>query len=148
MDFHHMGSAKFPDLSTVDVFRYRNEVDYERFGASGTIKVCNVPWDESHNNVAFENVGARDAYLDGLAGPVGELPTAFLAQPKATVQVPMPGSACLRYNYCVIDVPPVPSEDAPLMHYEGARNVTRFCYFVTGVDFRAPNTTKIGRAHV
>lgn len=143
MDFPHMGDARFPDLSNVDVFRYQNEVDYDRYGASGTIKVCNVPWDESHNNVAFEGVAARDAYLDGLSGPVGELPTAFLAQPKATVQVPMPGSTCLRYNYCVIDVPPVPSEDAPLMYYEGARNVTRFCYFVTGVDFRAPNTTML-----
>lgn len=143
MDFPHMGDARFPDLSNVDVFRYQNEVDYERFGASGTIKVCNVPWDESHNNVAFPGVSERDAYLDGLEGPVGELPTAFLAQPKATVQVPMPGSACLRYNYCVIDVPPVPSEDAPLMHYDTAGNVTRFCYFVTGVDFRAPNTTML-----
>lgn len=143
MEFPHMGDASFPDLSNIDVFRYQNEVDYDRYGASGTIKVCNVPWDESHNNVAFDGVEARDAYLDGLTGPVGELPTAFLAQPKATVQVPMPGSACLRYNYCVIDVPPVPSEDAPLMHYEGARNVTRFCYFVTGADFRAPNTTML-----
>lgn len=143
MNFPHMGDAKFPDLANVDVYRYQNEVDYERFGASGTIKVCNVPWDESHNNVAFAGIEERDAYLDGLAGPVGELPTAFLAQPKATVQVPMPGSTCLRYNYCVIDVPPVPDESDPLMHYEGARNVTRFCYFVTGVDFRAPNTTML-----
>ena len=143
MDFPHMGDARFPDLSNVDVFRYQNEVDYDRFGASGTIKVCNVPWDESRNNVAFASAEARDAYLDDLSGPVGELPTAFLAQPKTTVQVPMPGSTCLRYNYCVIDVPPAPSEDEPLMHYEGAGNVTRFCYFVTGVDFRAPNTTML-----
>ena len=49
--FPHLSDSKFPDLGTVDVYKYNNNVDYTRWDSSQMrVTLCSVPWDlgEAH----------------------------------------------------------------------------------------------------
>ena len=77
MDFPRLDDTTFPHLNTVDVYKFKNEVDYSRFdNIQMIIHVMNVPWDlgEVHvgnrtvsgigNVVKFENDSERDSWFD------------------------------------------------------------------------------------
>lgn len=141
-DFPHLaGSNAFPHLDTVDVFRYANDFDYNRWQADTRLTVCSVPWCGDYENVVkFSDDAARDAYLDGIAGPREVLTTAVHVKPDGTVKLPYPVSVMQRYNYLVVDLP-TPTSDAQPIPYADMPRKRRYLYFIDDASQAAPNTT-------
>ena len=141
-DFPHLtGSNAFPHLDTVDVYRYANEFDYNRWQADTRLTVCSVPWCGDYENVVkFDDDEARDAYLDGIAGPREVLTTAVHVKPDGTVKLPYPVSVMQRYNYLVVDLP-TPTSDAQPIPYADMPRKRRYLYFIDDASQAAPNTT-------
>lgn len=140
--FPHLdGANSFPHLNTVDVFRYANEFDYSRWQADTRLTVCSVPWCGDYENVVkFDDDEARDAYLDGIAGPREVLTTAVHVKPDGTVKLPYPVSVMQRYNYLVVDLP-APTSDAQPIPYADMPRKRRYLYFIDDVSQAAPNTS-------
>lgn len=135
--------AEFPNVDNVDVWRYKNEFDYDRYKPIVRAKMCNVPWCGDYDNVVdFEGTEARDAYLDGLAGATVSLETIVNALPDTAIKVPVPATSAQLYNYLVLDLPPITSAEQPIEYAGGAR-VGRYLYFITGAQQLSPSSTKL-----
>ena len=135
--------AEFPNVDNVDVWRYKNDFDYERYAPIVRAKMCNVPWCGDYGNVVdFGGAEGRDAYLDGLTGAVASLETMFNALPDTAIKVPVPATSAQLYNYLVLDLPPITSTAQPIEYAGGAR-VGRYLYFITGVQQLSPSSTKL-----
>lgn len=135
--------AEFPNVDNVDVWRYKNDFDYERYTPIVRAKMCNVPWCGDYDNVVdFEGTEARDAYLDGLAGATVSLETIVNALPDTAIKVPVPATSAQLYNYLVLDLPPITSAAQPIEYAGGAR-VGRYLYFITDAQQLSPSSTKL-----
>ena len=135
--------AEFPNVDNVDVWRYKNDFDYDRYKPIVRAKMCNVPWCGDYDNVVdFESTEARDAYLDGLNGAVVSLETIVNALPDTAIKVPVPVTSAQLYNYLVLDLPPITSAEQPIEYANGAR-VGRYLYFITGAQQLSPSSTKL-----
>lgn len=135
--------ADFPGLDNVDVYRYKNALDYDRWKPATRIKMCNITWCGDYDNVVkFADETARDAYLDSLAGEVQSFDTMFHLKPDGTAKVPVPITSAQGYNYLVVDLPRPTSEAQPLMYADGMRK-GRYLYFITDARQLSPNTTML-----
>lgn len=135
--------AEFPNVDNVDVWRYKNDFDYERYKPIVRAKMCNVPWCGDYGNVVdFESTEARDAYLDALHGDTVALETMVNALPDTAIRVPVPATSAQIYNYLVLDLPPITSAAQPIEYAGGAR-VGRYLYFITGAQQLSPSSTKL-----
>lgn len=133
--------ADFPGLDNVDVYRYKNALDYARWKPTTRIKMCNITWCGDYDNVVkFADETARDAYLDSLTGEVQSFDTMFHVKPDGTAKVPVPITSAQCYNYLVVDLPQPTSEAQPLMYADGTRK-GRYLYFITDAQQLSPNTT-------
>lgn len=135
--------ADFPGLDNVDVYRYKNALDYQRWKPATRIKMCNITWCGDYDNVVkFADETARDAYLDSITGEVQSFDTMFHVKPDGTAKVPVPITSAQGYNYLVVDLPRPTGEAQPLMYAEGARK-GRYLYFITDARQLSPNTTML-----
>lgn len=133
----------FPNVDNVDVWRYKNEFDYDRYTANVSVKMCNVPWCGDYDNVVyFDCIGKRDAYLNGIAGESVQLETMFNALPQGAIRVPVPATNAQLYNYLVIDLPIMTSIANPI-EYAGAPRIGRYLYFITDAQQLSPSSTKL-----
>lgn len=134
---------EFPNVGNVDVWRYKNEFDYDRYKPIVRAKMCNVPWCGDYDNVVdFGGTEQRDAYLDGLTGATVSLETMFNVLPDTAIKVPVPATSAQLYNYLVLDLPPITSAAQPIEYAGGAR-VGRYLYFITGAQQLSPSSTKL-----
>lgn len=134
---------EFPNVDNVDVWRYKNDFDYERYSSIVRAKMCNVPWCGDYDNVVdFGGTEQRDAYLDGLTGATVSLETMFNVLPDTAIKVPVPATSAQLYNYLVLDLPPITSAAQPIEYAGGAR-VGRYMYFITGAQQLSPSNTKL-----
>lgn len=134
---------EFPNVDNVDVWRYKNDFDYERYSPIVRAKMCNVPWCGDYDNVVdFGGTEQRDAYLDGLTGATVSLETMFNVLPDTAIKVPVPATSAQLYNYLVLDLPPITSAAQPIEYAGGAR-VGRYLYFITGAQQLSPSNTKL-----
>lgn len=135
--------AEFPNVDNVDVWRYKNDFDYNRYKPIVRAKMCNVPWCGDYGNVVdFGGTEERDAYLDGLTGATVSLETMFNVLPDTAIKVPVPATSAQIYNYLVLDLPPITSAAQPIEYAGGAR-VGRYLYFITGAQQLSPSSTKL-----
>ena len=140
---HLDGSTEFPDADTVDVWRYRNEFDYDRWGDGVRVSLLNVPWDATFSDVpGFEGDAERDAYLDAKVERSVVLKTWFHMRFEDSVRVPIPEQDAQVYNYCIVDLPVPPNGGAPL-DYAGSDGIMRWCYFVAGTRYVSPSATEM-----
>lgn len=138
---HLTGTTSFPDLSTVDVYKYKNEFDYRRWGVDTVITLVNVPWCGDYDNVVkFEDDAARDAYLDGLAGESQRLTTMIHIKPGQQTKLPWPISVVSLYNYLIVDLPRPTSDEEPIFGADQER-VSRYLYFIDDAAEAAASTT-------
>ena len=138
--FPHLDDTKFPDLDTVDVYRYRNTFDYNRWEADTKIRLVNVLFNSDYQDVVkFDTDAERDAYFDSLKGYSQTLTTAFQVAPNDTVKLPIPYGVMVRYNYLYVDLPMYTSEAQPI-DYEDKRRIRRYYYFIDNVRQLAPST--------
>lgn len=141
---HLTGATSFPG-DNVDVYKYRNEFDYTRWGADARLKLCNVPWCGDYDNVvAFDSIEARDAWLDALPEPEGAVafaPTMIQVKPDGTVKLPLNVTNVQKYNYLVVDIP-TPTSTAQPIEYATLPRTQRFLYFIDDATQGAASTTQ------
>lgn len=141
--FPHLDDTQFPDLQSVDVYRYRNNFDYNRWEANAKIRLVNVLFDSDYQDVVkFDSDEERDRYFDSLEGYAQTLTTAFQVAPNDTVKLPIPYGVMVRYNYLYIDLPMYTSEAQPI-DYEDERRIRRYYYFIENVRQLAPSTCEV-----
>lgn len=170
MEFPRLdGDTSFPELDSVNVFKYRNEIDYSRFErAQMRIRVLSVPWDQGelhvgqrsisgHGNVVkFDDDEARDAWFDsrryattpdewaseGFSAFDGlEWVTRFRKyHAEDVIRIPLPFDVVSRLNYIAIRYQPVPGADDPLSWEAGG--MLDYFYFIRDFKSLAPNVTE------
>lgn len=153
--FKHMGESGFPHGDSVDVYKYTNDFDYERYNARQmTITVCNVPWDigEAHigqrtisgigNVVYFENKSKRDEYFSNLTNKY-TFETKYKELHKdLKILIPLPFDVVSRYNYIWVEYDLFANNDS-LVAFENSDGVNKWGYFIRNARMIAPNTTEI-----
>ena len=153
--FKHMGESGFPHGDSVDVYKYTNDFDYERYNARQmTITVCNVPWDigEAHigqrtisgigNVVYFDNKSKRDEYFANLANKF-TFETKYKELHKdLRILIPLPFDVLSKYNYIWVEYDTFANSDS-LVEYEDPDGVNKWGYFVRNAKMIAPNTTEV-----
>ena len=158
-DFNYLEHNKsdFPHIDNIDVYKYDNNIDYERYNAPQLeLLLCTVPWDvgEAHvgqrtisgigNVVYFETPEARDAWFAAI--PDDEC-YRFTTKYKELhrdlfIDVPIPFDMCARHNYLVVEYHLFANDGSPV-EYEGPGGVRKWFWFVREVEFIAPNTTRL-----
>lgn len=133
----------FPNLDSVDVYKYDNTLDYSRFKPTARLKICNVPWCGDYDNVVkFDDDATRDAWFDALDGEVVNLDTMFNVKPDGASKVPVPVTSAQGYNYLVVDLPRMTSDAQPLAYAAGDRK-RRYFYFIQDAQQLSPNSTRL-----
>lgn len=122
-----------------NIYEYQNNFNYQLWTEDTTVTLCNVPWDMSYRDIVkFANDAERDAYFNGLKNSLPfQLTTKVILKYGDPVMIPKPFNSANGYNYLHVHQPlfPVPGEEP------GAR--TDYFYFITSMDYIAPNTTRL-----
>ena len=136
-DFPHLDDTRFPDLQTANVYKYRNELDYDRYEVSTKIKLLNVPWCGDYDNaVYFETREERDKWFDSQKGAVKEMPTMFRLYADGDIKVELPIDECMEYNYVMIDYGKAPYQDKETKY-------SKMFYFISDMKQDSVNTTRL-----
>lgn len=156
-DFHYLGKQGFPHAQNVNVYDYKNELDYSRYDYSQmSIQVCSVPWEqgEAHigqralsgigNVVYFESETARDAWFDAIPDTdCFRWETKFKElHSDLTLNIPLPFDVVSNYNYVRVTYSLFANDGSPLQ-YESDDGMRSWFYFIREYEFIAPNTTKL-----
>ena len=142
--FPHLDSATdFPHASTIDVYRYENRFEYNRWPSNVELTLCNVPWCGDYENVVkFADDAARDAWFDGLEDTETiVLDTMRHIVPEQSVKVPVPIGVMQHFNYLMVKMPRFTSDDRPLEYADGTWK-SRYFYFIDNAVERAGSTTE------
>ena len=149
--------SDFPDIDNVQVYKYDNQYDYEKFDhAQMRLILCKVPWDmgEAHigartisgigNVVYFDNQKERDEWFDNLDdGECFRFQTKYRALHRDNqIVLPIPYDVAARFNYLAVYYEPMPNPENPVM-YEVPGGITGWFWFVREVEFLAPNSTRL-----
>ena len=156
-NYPHLKDSAFPDLPSVDVYKYANEFDYSRFDAAQMrLQMCTVPWDmgEAHignrtisgigNVVFFESKAERNAWFDAIPDTeCYRFETKFKELHRSNqIDVPVPFDVASKYNYLVVEYNLFANDDS-LVEYENDEGLKRWYWFIREVEFVAPNSTKL-----
>jgi hypothetical protein len=157
-NFPHLNSqGQFPDVGGVDVYKYDNQFDYERFNATQmSLMICTVPWDvgEAHvgnrtisgigNVVWFGSKAERDAWFDAIPDDkCYRFTTKFKElHREQVIDVPVPYDVASTYNYLVVRYNLFANDDSPVQ-YETQNGHREWFWFIREVEFVAPNTTRL-----
>lgn len=157
MDFPHLNDSRFPDLENVDVYKYKNELDYSRFDdVQMQLTLCTVPWDmgEAHvgnrtisgigNVVHFGNKKTRDKWFSDLKdSECFRFSSKYKSlQRDNEIIVPVPFDVASNYNYLYVHYPMMANNDSPVQ-YESRDGRQDWFWFIREVEFLAPNSTKL-----
>lgn len=146
MRFSKLDDTRFPNLDTVNVYRFKNNFDYTRWTEGTKITLANVLWNSDYKDVVkFDSDEERDSYFDNLPDThVIKLQSNQRIIPDAKsynyVDLPVPYDVASRYNYLVVEVPIATSPD-DMIEYETDGGVRRWYFFLDMVTYNAPNTT-------
>lgn len=144
MDFPHLKDTKFPDIKTVDVYKYENNFNYARWQGKTSIKLMNVLWNSNYSDVPyFTSKAKRDEWFDNQAGIVKALESAFIVAPDNSVKIPIPYNVAYNYNYLVVDVPIMTSANEPIDYENENNRIERWYYFIDDMSQRSPSTTEV-----
>lgn len=144
MNFPHLRDTAFPDIQTVDVYKYQNNFDYTRWSEDTRIKLCNVLWNSDYRNVVtFETNVLRDNWFDSLSDYYTiELAQAARIVPESYIKLPIPYDVMARYNYLFIDMPIATSANAQI-DYENSNGIRRWYFFIDSIAYLSPNSTQV-----
>lgn len=143
MEFPHLNDTRFPLLDNVNVYSYRNNFDYTRWVPRTKVKLTNVLWNGDYRDVVkFEDNTARDDWFDSHEDYYEvTLTSSHSIPPEGGIKLPIPYDIAVRYNYIVVDIPVMTSEDNPIEYEDVSKGTRRWHFFVDEVSSRAPNTT-------
>lgn len=133
-----------------DIYKWENMFDYSVWTPDTIVRCCSVPWDASYRDIVrFSSDDERDKYFEELANNSysftigGENRSNFVylryGQP---IHVPTPFSMINQTNYLIVSNP---TQQVPAQTGQGVPpNIPdTFYYFITDVQFIAPNCTQI-----
>lgn len=156
-EFPHLNDTQFPDVGSVDVYRYANEFDYERYDfAQMEVTLCAVPWDmgEAHvgnrtisgigNVVYFGSKANRDAWFDAIPDDkCHRFTTKFKELHRSNeITVPLPFDVAGRFNYVAVRYHLFANDGSPV-EFEQTGGVDWWGWFIREVEFVSPNTTRL-----
>lgn len=130
--------ADFPSVPD-NPYQYENTFDYSVWTPNTEIQCCNVKWDASYRDVVwFDSIQDRDSYFESLSGYSFIINNMIYLRYGEPVRVNAPFSVVNKFNYLVVrnKIQPVPS---PI----DIRTPDTFFYFITDVQYIAPNTTQM-----
>ena len=138
---HLQGATAFPGTENVNVYKYKNEFDYDRWRDSrARYRVINVPWCGDYDNVVdFETVEARDAYLDSLDGAYLDS-TMVQVKNDSAIKLPLPIANAQCFNYLVADLP-VPTSEAEPIENAAFPAIRRYLYFLDDASQASASVT-------
>ena len=144
MNFPHLKDTQYPDIQTVDVYRFANTFDYTRWRENTIIRCVNVLWNSDYKDVVkFDTDSNRDKWFDDITDFYAiELSQAARIVPDNYVKLPIPYDVLARYNYLYIDMPIATSENAPL-DYETSSGIRRWYFFIDSISYLSPNSTQV-----
>ena len=144
MNFPHLKDTKFPDLQTVDVYEYQNNFDYTRWNEDTKIRLVNVVWNSTYDNVVgFATNVARDSWFDSIDDYyVVELAQAARIVPEQFIKLPIPYDVMARYNYLYIDLPIAANATSPI-DYETGSGIRRWYFFIDRIAYLSPSSTQV-----
>ena len=144
MNFPHLSDTSFPDLPTVDVYRYQNNFDYSRWNEKTKVTLVNVLWNSDYTDVVkWDTNEARDNWFDSITDTWRiELNTSARVVPEGFVKLPIPYDVMARFNYLFIDIPIVTSEQN-MLDYERTDGLRRWYFFVDSIQYLSPNATRV-----
>ena len=142
--FPHLEDNEFPYIRTVDVYQFQNEFDYTRWNENTTLRLCNVAWDSTYDDVVkFDDDIGRDNYFDNIDDSYTlQLATAARIVPEGFVKLPIPYDIMSHYNYLCVDMPIATSASSPI-DYENANGKRRWYFFIDRLVYLAPSTTQV-----
>ena len=144
MDFPHLSDTQFPHVDNIDVYKYQNNFQYERWQGKVSFKLLNVLWNSNYADVPYFDTDAkRDEWFDSQHGYVGTLESLFNNTPENTVKIPIPYNDAYNYNYLVVDMPMQTSEAQPINYENKNIRVKRWFYFIEDMVQTAPSTTEL-----
>lgn len=156
-NFKYLGSRGFPNGDNVNVYKYENEINYDRFNYDQMkITICAVPWDmgEAHignrtidgvgNVVYFETKEKRDEWFNSIPdNQCFRWETKFKElHNDGSIVVPLPFDVVANYNYLFVEYN-LFANDNSMLEYETKTGVRKWCYFIRNVEFVAPNTSRL-----
>lgn len=138
---HLQDATKFPGTENVNVYKYKNEFDYDRWTDSrARYRLVNVPWCGDYDNVVdFETVEARDTYLDSLDGAYLDS-TMVQVKNDSAIKLPLPIANAQCFNYLVADIPVPTSEAQPIENAE-LPAIRRYLYFLDDASQASASVT-------
>lgn len=156
-EFPHLNDTRFPDLDSIDVYKYRNEFDYARYDYSQMrITMCAVPWDmgEAHignrtisgigNVVYFGSEMERDAWFAAIPdSDCIRFSTKYKdLHTQNYIDLPIPFDVACRYNYIAVEYSLFANDDSPV-DYEHDGGLRKWFWFIRECEFLAPNATRL-----
>lgn len=150
MDFPHLNDTEFPNLGNVNAYGYENRFDYTRWVPNTRLYLTNVRWNGDYRDcVKFDSDESRDAWFDKHiqdelqtdSGCTVELKTNTILVNRS-VKVPIPYDRATQFNYLVVDVPVMTSDDR-MLDYETKDGFRRWHFFINDFDSSAPSVTTL-----
>ena len=152
-----MHSGEFPHIDNVDVNKWVNEFEYQRYDYTQMrIQICAVPWDmgEAHvgnrtisgigNVVFFESKEKRDEWFASIPDTqCFRFETKYKELHKDNyIDVPLPFDIAATFNYIAVEYSLFANDDSPVI-YESENGHRKWFWFIREVEFLAPNTTRL-----
>ena len=109
--------------------------NYAVWSANTTVTLANVPWNSDYRDIVrFDNQAGLDAYIDTGSGPVLATTGVTYAAMGRPVRLQIPFERANTFNYLRAYNPaqPITGGDTGRAYY----------YFITGVNYIAPDTTE------
>lgn len=149
--------SQFPNIDSVNVFKYDNDFDYSRFDSvQMDLQLCSVPYDqgEAHvgqrtitgigNVVDFGSKEARDKWFSDIPdNQCFRWSTKYKSlHNDMYIDVPLPFDVAAKHNYLVVHYHMAANDNSPVQYAEDTGLKTWF-YFVRDVQFVSVNTTRL-----
>lgn len=119
------------------------EFDYSVWNPDTVIDLVTVPWDSGYRDlVRFESGATRTAWFDArrAEGRAVRLTNLVYLKYGEPVRLPLPFSQCNQFNYLIARNPVQP---VPTRSQTPTRVPDTFYYFITSVEYLAPNCTAL-----
>lgn len=113
-----------------------------------TVRLCNVPWNNDYRDVVeYDSQADLDAYIDSAPGPSVVIKKMMYLRVGEPIRINLPFNRVMNYNYIRVNNPVQPIHahytnyaDEPVQAIDTLKT---YYYFITNVEYVAPNTTQI-----
>lgn len=138
---HLKDSTDYPRVDNINVYKNENDFDYQRYGTSLQIELCNVKWKSDYaDTVDWQTEEKRDEYFNGITKKI-TLESAINKYPEGAIHLPLPFNEVHKYNYIILTYNPFTSPDN-LVDYETDEGINKYFFFLDSCEMAAANSTK------